>query len=88
MTNTLDLVIMGVSGGAVLPPIQAVIHDHSNVNIAFVVPLVAYVVVLLYGTVGCRWIKYVDEDIAANQGVVSGPQDDAAVDQTNKHKGL
>lgn len=79
---------MGVSGGAVLPPIQAVIHDHSNVNISFVIPLVAYVVVLLYGTVGCRWIRYVDEDIAANQGVVFGHEDGRVVDQTNKHKGI
>ncbi|KAL0140338.1 major facilitator superfamily domain-containing protein [Mucor lusitanicus] len=82
------LIIMGVSGGAVLPPIQAVIHDHSNVNISFVIPLVAYVVVLLYGTVGCRWIRYVDEDIAANQGVVFGHEDGRVVDQTNKHKGI
>lgn len=62
---------MGVSGGAVLPPIQAVIHDHTNVNISFVIPLVAYVVVFFYGTIGCRLIKYVDEDLAFNHGVVS-----------------
>lgn len=79
---------MGVSGGAVLPPIQAVIHDHTNVNLSFVIPLVAYVVVLLYGTVGCRWIRYVDEDIAANQGVVSVHEDGHVVDQADKHKAL
>ncbi|KAG1244301.1 hypothetical protein G6F68_015503 [Rhizopus microsporus] len=30
------MIIMGVCGGAVLPPIQAVIHDHSNVNTSYI----------------------------------------------------
>jgi FHS family L-fucose permease-like MFS transporter len=53
---------MGVSGGAVLPPVQAVIHDHVNVNISFIIPLIAYVITFFYSTLGCRWIKYVDEE--------------------------
>ncbi|KAI9280784.1 major facilitator superfamily domain-containing protein [Sporodiniella umbellata] len=57
------LAIMGISGGAVLPPIQAVAHDHSNVNVSFIVPLIAYVVVLLYSLFGSRWIMYVDDEI-------------------------
>jgi FHS family L-fucose permease-like MFS transporter len=62
---------MGVSGGAVLPPIQAVIHDHSNVNISFVITLVAYVVTFFYGLIFCRWIKYVDEDIEVDPSIQS-----------------
>jgi FHS family L-fucose permease-like MFS transporter len=54
---------MGVSGGAVLPPLQAVVHDHVNVNISFVIPLIAFVVVFLYGAIGHRWIIYVDDPI-------------------------
>jgi FHS family L-fucose permease-like MFS transporter len=54
---------MGVCGGAVLPPIQAVIHDHSNVNTSYVMPLIAFVVVLFYSLIGYRLIKYVDEEI-------------------------
>lgn len=57
---------MGVSGGAVLPPVQAIIHDHTNVNISFVIPLIAWVVVLFYGTLGHRWIRYVDDPIVDN----------------------
>lgn len=59
-------IIMGVSGGAVLPPLQAVVHDHVNVNISFVIPLIAFIVVFFYGSIGHRWIVYVDEPIADN----------------------
>lgn len=57
---------MSVSGGAVLPPVQAIIKDHASVNISFVIPLVAWVVVLLYGVFGHRWILYVDDPIVDN----------------------
>ncbi|CAO3662884.1 unnamed protein product [Rhizopus stolonifer] len=57
------MVIMGVSGGAVLPPIQAVAHDHANVNISYIIPLIAFVVVLFYSLVGSKWIMYVDDEI-------------------------
>jgi fucose permease len=53
---------MGVSGGAVIPPIQAAIHDRVNVNISFIVPLVSYSIVLFYGLVGSKWIRYAKED--------------------------
>lgn len=42
---------------------MAAIHDHTNVNVAFVIPLIAFIVVLIYGLVGHRWIRYVDEPI-------------------------
>lgn len=45
------------------PPIQAVIHDHANVNTSFIVPLISYLVVLFYGLIGSKCIKYVDEDL-------------------------
>ncbi|KAI8646111.1 major facilitator superfamily domain-containing protein [Parasitella parasitica] len=77
------LVIMGVSGGAVLPPIQAVIHDHSNVNISFIIPLVAYVVVFLYGTIGCRWIRYVDQDLDRDHKSAAASEQEHVIEQLN-----
>lgn len=55
---------MGVSGGALLPPLQAVVHDHVNVNISFVIPLAAFCCVFLYAVFGSRWIIYAQEDLA------------------------
>ncbi|KAG2229241.1 hypothetical protein INT48_008644 [Thamnidium elegans] len=56
-------IIMGTSGGALLPPIQAVVHEQVNVSVSFVVPLAAFAFVLFYSLVGYRWIRYVDEPI-------------------------
>ncbi|CAO3587263.1 unnamed protein product [Absidia cylindrospora] len=58
-----SLVIMGVGGGVLIPPVQAVIKDHSNINYAFIVTLFCYVVVFLYATLGHKWIRYVDDEI-------------------------
>ncbi|KAG2229240.1 major facilitator superfamily domain-containing protein [Thamnidium elegans] len=63
-------IIAGVSGGAVLPPIQAVIHDNVNVNVSFVIPLIAFVVVLAYGLVGHRWVRYIDDPIVNSQNEI------------------
>ncbi|PHZ07879.1 MFS general substrate transporter [Rhizopus microsporus ATCC 52813] len=81
------LIIMGVSGGAVLPPIQAVVHDHSNVNISYVIPLIAFCFVLFYSLVGCKWIKYTDDIPAAvdQKDVLSIEDEKPAVIQT-EHK--
>ena len=62
---------MGFSGGAVLPPVQAVILDRVNVNFSFVIPLIAYVITFFYSTLGCRWIKYVDEEPNSDIDVTS-----------------
>ncbi|KAI8973420.1 major facilitator superfamily domain-containing protein [Mycotypha africana] len=65
------LVIMGVSGGAVLPPVQAVIHDKVNINISFVIPLIAFVAVFFYSIMGSKWIRYVVEDLSVNADTMS-----------------
>lgn len=54
---------MGTSGGALLPPIQAVVHEKVNINVSFVVPLIAFCFVMFYSVIGHRWIRYVDEPI-------------------------
>lgn len=60
---------MGTAGGACLPPIQAVVHDHTNVNISFIVPLCAFIFVFGYAIVGHRWIKYVNEPLADTSSI-------------------
>jgi len=42
------MLIMGVGGGAVFPPIQGAIADASNTAVSQCVPMVGYVFVLIY----------------------------------------
>jgi len=48
------ILVMGVSGGAVFPPIQGAIADAANTRISYVVPLVGFVVVGVYVVI--HWI--------------------------------
>ncbi|KAF7191426.1 L-fucose permease [Pseudocercospora fuligena] len=50
------ILVMGVSGGAVFPPIQGAVADAANTRISFVVPLVGFVVVLAY--VAKHWVGH------------------------------
>ena len=49
-----SLLVMAVLGGAILPPVQGWIADHSNIQLSFIVPLIAYSYVAFYGAVGHR----------------------------------
>ena len=49
-----SLLVMAVLGGAILPPVQGWVADHSNIQLAFIVPLIAYAYVAFYGAVGHR----------------------------------
>lgn len=50
-----SLLVMAILGGAVLPPLQGKIADLTgNLQISFLVPLVAYAYVAFYGFYGCR----------------------------------
>lgn len=44
------ILVMGVSGGAVFPPIQGAVADAAGTRISYVVPLCGFVVVLTYVT--------------------------------------
>ena len=52
--------IMAILGGSLLPALQAMIIDHgssavlASVNLSFVVPVVCFVVVMLYGRLSSR----------------------------------
>jgi MFS transporter, FHS family, L-fucose permease len=49
------ILVMGVSGGAVFPPIQGAIADAAGTRISYIVPLVGFVYVLGYVTF--HWIR-------------------------------
>jgi len=50
------ILVMGVCGGGVFPPIQGAIADTAHTRISYIVPLVGLVVVLGYATV--HWILH------------------------------
>ncbi|KAL9536229.1 L-fucose-proton symporter [Sphaerulina musiva] len=50
------ILVMGVSGGAVFPPIQGAIADSASTRISYVVPLVGFVVVL--GYCASHWVRH------------------------------
>jgi FHS family L-fucose permease-like MFS transporter len=49
-----SLLVMAILGGAVLPPVQGFIADHSQLQWSFVVPFFAYLYVAFYGWKGHR----------------------------------
>lgn len=49
------ILVMGVSGGAIFPPIQGAIADSAGTRISYVVPLVGFFMVLGYVTV--HWMR-------------------------------
>jgi MFS transporter, FHS family, L-fucose permease len=50
-----SLLVMAILGGAILPPLQGWIADATkNLQLSFIVPLLAYAYVAFYGAVGHR----------------------------------
>ncbi len=53
-----SLLVMAILGGAILPPMQGWIADMTkNLQLSFIVPLIAYAYVAFYGAVGHRFGK-------------------------------
>ncbi len=50
------ILTMGVSGGAVFPPIQGAIADAYSTRISFLVPMVGFIIVFAYALF--HWIKH------------------------------
>ncbi|CAJ2512557.1 Uu.00g055720.m01.CDS01 [Anthostomella pinea] len=69
------ILVMGVSGGAVFPPIQGAIADAASTRISYVVPLVGFCYVLGYVTFHWlrhgRYIMRVKEVISTDAGLAS-----------------
>lgn len=56
-----SLIIMSIVGGAILPPVMGYISDVThNIQIGYIVPLICFVVVLLFGLKGHKVIKSVN----------------------------
>jgi FHS family L-fucose permease-like MFS transporter len=49
-----SLLVMGIVGGALLPPMQGVIADRSGIQYSFIVPMIAFAYVAFYGFYGYR----------------------------------
>jgi FHS family L-fucose permease-like MFS transporter len=47
-----SLLVMAILGGALLPPLMGKIADAASLQIAFIVPLIAYAYVAFYGLAG------------------------------------
>ena len=47
-----SLLVMAILGGAILPPLQGHIADHWNLQVSYIVPLIAYAYVAFYGWKG------------------------------------
>ncbi|MDR6785756.1 FHS family L-fucose permease-like MFS transporter [Pedobacter africanus] len=53
-----SLIIMSIVGGAILPPLMGYISDETNnIQIGYIVPLICFFVVLLFGLNGHKVIK-------------------------------
>jgi MFS transporter, FHS family, L-fucose permease len=46
--------VMAILGGALLPPLQGLIADHSSIQMSYIVPMVAYAYIAFYGLIGHR----------------------------------
>jgi FHS family L-fucose permease-like MFS transporter len=49
-----SLMIMGIVGGALIPPAQGFLADHIGVQPSFALPLVCYAYIVFYGLRGSR----------------------------------
>jgi len=47
-----SLIIMSIVGGAVLPPVMGYIADVATIQIGYIVPLVCFAVVFVFGIYG------------------------------------
>jgi FHS family L-fucose permease-like MFS transporter len=47
-----SLLVMAILGGALLPPIQGHVADRWNLQVSYIVPLIAYAYVAFYGWKG------------------------------------
>lgn len=49
-----SLLIMSIVGGAVFPPLMGLISDQSNIQMAYILPLICFAVVVWFGTKGYK----------------------------------
>jgi MFS transporter, FHS family, L-fucose permease len=49
-----SLLVMAILGGAILPPLQGFVADHSSIQTSFVIPMLAFAYIAFYGIYGYR----------------------------------
>lgn len=49
-----SFLVMAISGGALLPPLQGFVADHAGISVSFVVPMAAFAYIAFYGLYGYR----------------------------------
>lgn len=49
-----SLLIMAVVGGAIIPPIQGIIADKTNIQMSYLIPIICYIYLLFYGLNGYK----------------------------------
>jgi MFS transporter, FHS family, L-fucose permease len=49
-----SLLVMAISGGAILPPVQGAVADHLGIQHSFIVPTIAFAYIAFYGLYGYR----------------------------------
>jgi FHS family L-fucose permease-like MFS transporter len=47
-----SLLVMAILGGAILPPFQGYVADHTSLQLSYFIPLAAYAYVAFYGWKG------------------------------------
>ncbi|TWW01036.1 L-fucose:H+ symporter permease [Chitinophaga pinensis] len=52
-----SLIIMSIVGGAIFPPLMGLISDNSNIQMAYILPLICFAVVVWFGTKGYKLDK-------------------------------
>lgn len=52
-----SLIIMAIVGGAIFPPLMGLISDNSNIQMAYILPLICFAVVVWFGTKGYKLDK-------------------------------
>lgn len=53
-----SLIIMSIVGGAIIPPIMAYVSDEAkNIQMGYIVPLICFVVIFLFGVKGHKVVK-------------------------------
>ena len=68
-----SLLVMAILGGALLPPLQGIVADHSGIQFSFIVPMISYVYIAFYGLYGYRAGKPKTEAPISNAGDLSAP---------------
>lgn len=52
-----SLLIMSIVGGAIFPPLMGLISDSSNIQMAYIMPMICFAVVVWFGTKGYKLDK-------------------------------